>query len=43
MTIVPAQWPRWQYVGISTLLIIIYAAIIFKKEFVGARLNSSRN
>ncbi len=32
MTIIPEAWPEWQYVGLSTLLILVYTAIICKKE-----------
>ena len=32
MTLVPETWPEWQYVGLSTVLILVYAAIIYKKE-----------
>ena len=32
MTLIPADWPEWQYVGLSTLLILVYAAVIYMKE-----------
>ena len=32
MTLVPSEWPMWQYLAISTLLILAFAAIIYCKE-----------
>ena len=32
MTLVPTEWPMYCYLAISTLLILVYAAIIYKKE-----------
>ena len=32
MTLIPETWPEWQYIGLSTLLIIVYAAVIYMKE-----------
>ena len=32
MTCIPTDWPLWQYLAISTLLILAFAAIIFWKE-----------
>ena len=32
MTLIPADWPVWQHVGLSTLLILVYAAVIYMKE-----------
>ena len=32
MVLVPREWPEWLYVGISTVLILAYAALIYKKE-----------
>ena len=32
MTFVPSEWPMWQYLAISTLLILAFAAIIYCKE-----------
>ena len=32
MTLVPSEWSMWQYLAISTLLILAFAAIIFCKE-----------
>ena len=32
MTLVPKEWPNWLYLAISTVLILIYAGIIYKKE-----------
>ena len=32
MTLVPETWPEWQYVGLSTVLILVYAAVIYMKE-----------
>ena len=32
MTLVPSEWPMYCYLAISTLLILVYAAIIYKKE-----------
>jgi len=32
MTLLPAEWPTWQHIGISTVLILAFAAIIFWKE-----------
>ncbi|MBR4306619.1 MAG: lipopolysaccharide biosynthesis protein [Bacteroidaceae bacterium] len=32
MTLVPSEWPMWQYLTISTLLILAFAAIIYWKE-----------
>lgn len=32
MTLVPSKWPMWQYLAISTLLILAFAAIIYCKE-----------
>ena len=32
MTFVPTEWPMYCYLAISTLLILVYAAIIYKKE-----------
>jgi hypothetical protein len=32
MTVIPKGWPEWLYVALSTLLILVYAAIIYKKE-----------
>ena len=39
MTLVPKTWPEWQYVGLSTVLILVYAAIIYKKELRKSRHN----
>ena len=39
MTLVPETWPEWQYVGLSTVLILVYAAIIYKKELRNSRLD----
>ena len=39
MTLVPETWPEWQYVGLSTVLILVYAAIIYKKELRNSRHN----
>ena len=39
MTLVPETWPEWQYVGLSTVLILVYAAIIYKKELRKSRHN----
>ena len=39
MTLVPETWPEWQYVGLSTVLILVYAAIIYKKELRKSRLD----
>ena len=39
MTLVPKTWPEWQYVGLSTVLILVYAAIIYKKELRNSRLD----
>lgn len=32
MTLVPSEWPMWQHLAISTLLILAFAAIIYCKE-----------
>lgn len=32
MTLVPSEWPMWQYLAFSTLLILAFAAIIYGKE-----------
>ena len=32
MTLMPEAWPTWLYVTLSTLLILIYAVIIYKRE-----------
>lgn len=32
MTLVPSEWPEWQYVALSTVLILVFAALIYKKE-----------
>ena len=32
MTLVPSEWSMWQYLAISTLLILAFAAIIYCKE-----------
>lgn len=32
MTLVPSEWPMWQYLAICTLLILAFAAIIYCKE-----------
>ncbi len=32
MTLIPSEWPAWQYVGICSVLILAYAALIYKKE-----------
>ena len=32
ITLIPSEWPAWQYVGISSVLILAYAALIYKKE-----------
>ena len=32
MTLVPTEWPVWQYLGISTLLILIFAGLIYQRE-----------
>ena len=39
MTLVPETWPEWQYVGLSTVLILVYAAIIYQKELRKSRHN----
>ena len=37
MTLVPTDWPMYCYLAISTLLILVYAAIICKKEGIVRR------
>lgn len=32
MTLVPSEWPMWQHLAVSTLLILAFAAIIYCKE-----------
>lgn len=32
MTLVPSEWPMWQHLAVSTLLIFAFAAIIYCKE-----------
>ena len=32
MTLVPSEWPMWQHLAVSTLLILTFAAIIYCKE-----------
>ena len=32
MTLVPSEWPMWQHLAISTLLILAFAAIIYCKD-----------
>ena len=32
MTLVPSEWPEWQFIGISTFLILIFAALIYWRE-----------
>ena len=32
MTLVPPEWPMWQHLAVSTLLILAFAAIIYCKE-----------
>ena len=32
MTLIPAGWPLWQRLALSTLLILAFAAIIYRKE-----------
>ena len=32
MVLVPKEWPIWIYLAISTVLILIYAGIVYKKE-----------
>ena len=33
MTRIPSEWPEWQFIGISTLLILAFAALIYWREF----------
>ena len=32
MTQIPAEWPMWQYLGISSLLILVFALLIYWRE-----------
>ena len=32
MTQIPAEWPMWQYLGISSLLILAFALLIYWRE-----------
>ena len=32
MTLMPEAWPTWLYIALSTLLILVYAVIIYKRE-----------
>ena len=41
MTLVPSEWPEWQYVGISSPLILAFAGLIYWRE-LKAPANKSR-
>jgi hypothetical protein len=32
MTCIPEAWPEWQYIAISTLLILAFALLIYWRE-----------